>query len=44
MGGILKIVTLLFVLIAFFGILAHPQFLSSSTNAVTSITKQVQAG
>lgn len=44
MNGILKIVTLLFVLIAFFGILTHPNFLSSSTHAVTSITKQVQAG
>lgn len=44
MNGILRIATLFFVIVAFFGILTHPQFLSSSTNAVTSITKQVQAG
>jgi hypothetical protein len=41
---ILRLVTIFFVLVAFFGILAHPNFLTSSTNAVTSITKTVQAG
>lgn len=44
MNSILRIITIFAVLVAFFGILVHPQFLSSSTNAVTSITKTVQAG
>lgn len=44
MNGILKIVTALFVLVAFFGILAHPNFLSSSTSGVTNIIGAVQKG
>jgi hypothetical protein len=43
-NGALRLVTMFFLIVAFFGILAHPNFLSSSTNAVTSITRQVQAG
>lgn len=44
MGGIIKIITLLFVLVAFFGILTHPSFLSSSLNGTKSIIGQVQKG
>lgn len=44
MSGILKIVTALFVLVAFFGVLAHPNFLSSSTSGVSNIISTVQKG
>jgi len=44
MNSVLKIITALFVLVAFFGILAHPGFLSSSTSGISNIIGQVQKG
>ena len=44
MSSVLKIVAWLFALVALFGIIMHPQFLSSSTQAVNSVVGQVQRG
>lgn len=44
MGSALKIVAWLFALVALFGIITHPNFLSSSTTSVTSVIGQVQKG
>lgn len=44
MNGLLKIITALFVVVAFFGLLIHPQLLTSSLSGTTSLVKQVQKG
>jgi len=44
MNGAIKILTIIFVSVAFFGILLHPGLIHTSTAGLTSVIKQVQAG
>jgi hypothetical protein len=43
-NGVIKILTLIFVVAAFFGVLLHPAAIGSTTTGLTSVVKQVQAG
>lgn len=44
MSGVIKIFTILFVVVAFFGLLLHPGLLGTTFQGTTSLVKQVQAG
>ena len=44
MNAFIRLVTILFLAVAFFGLLLHPSLLSSTFQGTTSVIKQVQAG